>query len=172
VVPRLIRHERPAPAIVAVLRHRLIVPFVLALVTPNQGCGDDIMPVTINIRPNFDGLADDSLNRKTAAVNQRINSLDMESAAGTLDSLSCFVHGDAIDMEATSRFDRGKGDAPDLYRDLYRKPLAGHWFPGNAGDATELNTAILFPYLENFATVRTVACKLCAEWTLSPKPKT
>jgi hypothetical protein len=78
----------------------------------------------------------------------------MESAAGrgALDSLSCFVHGDAIDMEATSRFDRGKGDAPDLYRDLYRKPLAGHWFPGNAGDALELNTAILLLHLENFAT--------------------
>ena len=57
----------------------------------------------------------------------------MESAAGrgALDSLNCFVHGDAIDMETTSRFDRGKGDAPDPYR----KPLAGHWFPGNAGDA-------------------------------------
>jgi hypothetical protein len=52
----------------------------------------------------------------------------MESAAvrGALDSLSCLVHGDAIDMEMTSRFDCGKGDAPDLYR----KPFTGHWFPG------------------------------------------
>ena len=57
----------------------------------------------------------------------------VESAAGrgALDSLNCFVHGDAIDMEMTSRFVCGKGDAPDPYR----KPLAGHWFPGNAGDA-------------------------------------
>jgi hypothetical protein len=40
----------------------------------------------------------------------------VESAAGcgALDSLSCFVHGDAIDMEKTSRFDCGKGDAPDI----------------------------------------------------------
>jgi hypothetical protein len=73
--------------------------------------------------------------------------------------LSCFVHGDAIDMEITSRFDRGKGDAPNLYR----KPLGWHWFPGNAGDALELNTAILFLYLENFATSLTVACKRRAE---------
>ena len=51
-------------------------------------------------------------------------------------------------MEKTSRFDCGKGDAPNLYR----KPLAGYWFPGNAGDAIELNTAILLPYLKNFAT--------------------
>jgi hypothetical protein len=38
----------------------------------------------------------------------------MKSAAssGALDSLSCFVHGDAIDMEATSRFLCGKGDVP------------------------------------------------------------
>jgi hypothetical protein len=71
-------------------------------------------------------------------------------------------------MGMTSRSDWGKGDVPNIYT----KPLAGHWFPGNAGDATELNTAILFPYLENFATVHTVACKLCAEWTFSPKPKT
>ena len=57
----------------------------------------------------------------------------MESAADrrALDSLSCFVHGDAIDMEMTSRFDCGKGDVPDIYR----KPLAGYWFPENAGDA-------------------------------------
>jgi hypothetical protein len=74
----------------------------------------------------------------------------MESAAdcGALDSLSCFVHGDAIDMERTSRFFCGKRDAPDLYT----KPFAGHWFPGNARYRTELNTAILFLHLKNFAT--------------------
>ena len=93
----------------------------------------------------------------------------MEGAAGggALDSLSCFVHGDAIDMRITSRFDCGKGDAPDKDR----KPLAGHWFPGNAGDATELNTAILFLYLVNFATPRRFACKPRAEWTFSPELK-
>ena len=51
-------------------------------------------------------------------------------------------------MEMASRFGCGKGDVPDIYT----KPLAGHWFPGNAGDGSELNTAILFLHLENFAT--------------------
>ena len=92
----------------------------------------------------------------------------MESAIGrgALDRLNCFVHGDAIDMEMTSRFAGLKGDVPDLYT----KPLAGHWFPGNAGVALELNTAILFLHLENFATAPAVACKPRAEWTFSPKP--
>ena len=99
--------------------HRLTVPFALALMAPDHGCGGDIVPVTIDIRPNLDGLADDSLDREAAAVNQRINILDMESAAGTLDSLSCFVHGDAAtDMETTSRLRNG---VPDLYT----KPLTG-----------------------------------------------
>jgi hypothetical protein len=78
---------------------------------------------------------------------------------GALDRLNSFVHGDAVDMKKTSRFCCGKGDVPDIYT----KPLAGHWFPGNPGDATELNTAILFLYLENFATSLAVACKPRAE---------
>ena len=58
-------------------------------------------------------------------------------------------------------------DAPDLYR----KPLAGHWFPGNAGpDGALVHLAISFPYLDNFATTSTmIACKARAEWTFSPK---
>ena len=125
--------------------HRLAAPFAVAFAAPDQRRVHDIMPVAIDIRPNLDALSDDALHRKAAAVDQRIDIFDMEGAAGcgALDSLGCFVHGDAIDMEATSRFDCGKGDAPDLYR----KPLAGHWFPGNAGDALELNTAILFLHL-------------------------
>ena len=113
--------------------------------------------------------SDDTLHRKATAVDQRINIFNMKTAAGrgALDSLSCFVHGDAIDMEMTSHFVCAKGDAPDLYT----KPFTGHWFPGNAGDARELNTAILFLHLENFATPLTVACKPRAEWTFSPKPK-
>jgi hypothetical protein len=46
-------------------------------------------------------------------------------------------------METASQFVCAKGDALDVYR----KPFAGHWFPGNTGDAGELNTAILFLYL-------------------------
>ena len=60
---------------------------------------------------------------------------------GALDSLIGFVHGDAIDMEMTSHFVCAKGDALDIYT----KPFTGHWFPGNVGEAGELNTAILFP---------------------------
>jgi hypothetical protein len=94
----------------------------------------------------------------------------MKSAdgGGALDSLSCFVHGDAIDMDITSRFDCGKGDAANPYR----KPLAGYWFPGNAGATRELNTVILLLHLENFATSLTVACKQRAEWTFTPELKT
>ena len=108
------------------------------------------MPVAIDIRPDFDAFADDTLHGKAAAVDQRVNIFDMESAAycGALDSLSCFVHGDATDMEMTSRFICGKRDASNLYT----KPLDGHWFPGNALDGRELNTAILFLHLENFVT--------------------
>ena len=119
------------------------------------------MPVTIDIRPDFDALAGDPLHGKAAAIDERINILNMKSAAGrgALDSLSCLVHGDAIDMDMTSRFDCGKGDAANTYR----KPLAGHWFPGNAGDTGELNTVILLLHLENFATSVTIACKQRAE---------
>jgi hypothetical protein len=119
------------------------------------------MPVAVHIGPDLHTFADDPLHREAAAVDQGVNILDMESAAGrsALDSLSCLVHGDAIDMETTSRFDCGKGDAPDLYE----KPRAEHWFPGNAGAALELNTAILFLHLENFATAPAVACKPRAE---------
>ena len=74
----------------------------------------------------------------------------MEGSAGRggLDSLRCFVHGDADDMEKASRFGCGTGDVSNIYT----KPPAGHWFPGNAGDAIELNTAILLSHHMNFAT--------------------
>jgi hypothetical protein len=55
---------------------------------------------------------------------------DGSAGCDALDSLSCFVHGDAVAMEMTSHFDCSKRDAGDIYR----KPLAGHWFPGNAED--------------------------------------
>jgi hypothetical protein len=85
----------------------------------------------------------------------------MESAAscGALDSLSCFVHCDAIDIELASRFDCRNGDAPNVYR----KPLAGHWFPGNVGVAIELNTAIFFLYLQNSRRPLAVVSKRRAE---------
>jgi hypothetical protein len=111
---------------------------------PNQGGGGDIMPITINVRPNFDALADDSLDRKTPAVNQRIDILDMESATGTLDSLSCFVHGDAATgMELTSRLREG---VPNLYT----KPLTGIGSRGTAGRRERWIPSISFQQLYNF----------------------
>src|SRR5215510_12408742 len=78
---------------------------------------------------------------------QRKNISDRESAARTLDSLICFGHGDAATaMEMTPR--SPKGDAPDLYR----KPLAGRWFQGNAWWRGALSPPISFLYLDNFAT--------------------
>src|ERR1700687_1728718 len=93
-----------------------------------------------------DASIDDSSFRASSRQTAKERGGIVTSAAGrgALDRLNCFVHGDAIDMEKTSRFACGKGDAPG---DPYRKPLAGRWFPGNAGAACELNTAILFPYL-------------------------
>jgi len=132
----------------------------------SAGIAGHAVETVLDVRPHLDAFADDPFHRKAAAVDQGINVFDVESAcSGALDSLSCFVHGDATDMEMTSRFVCGKGDAPDLYT----KPLTGHWFPGNAGDASELNTAILLPYLGNFATPAGVACKRRAEWTYIPE---
>jgi hypothetical protein len=73
--------------------------------------------------------------------------------------LSSFVHGDATDMRKTPHFFCVKRDASVLYT----KPLTGHWFPGNSGEDSELNTAILFLHQGNFATPETVACKQRAE---------
>src|SRR3982074_2458237 len=132
VAPGLVRDERSAPGVVAVMAHRRAAPLPGPPATPDQRRAHHIVPVAIDIRPDLDALSNDTLHGKAAAVDERINIFNMKSAAGrgALDSLSCFVHGDAIDMEITSHFDCGKGDAPDIYR----KPLAGHWFPGNAGD--------------------------------------
>ena len=119
--------------------HQLPVPFVIARMAPNQGRSDDIVPVTVDIRPNFDALADDPFNRKTAAVNPWINIPDMESATGTLDSLRCFVHGDAAtDMEMTSR-------PWEHIPILYTKPPTGHWFLGNGGEDRALDTFYPLP---------------------------
>ena len=113
------------------------------------------MSIAINIRPHVDALADNPLHGKAAAVNARINVFNVKGAcSGALDSLGCFVHGDA-NMEVASLFVCGKGDVPDIYT----KPFVGQWFPGNGGDARELTMAILFLHLDNFATSLTVACK-------------
>jgi hypothetical protein len=90
----------------------------------------------------------------------------MESAAcDALDSLRCSVHGDVTDIETASHFICGKGDVADIYT----KPRKSIGSGGNRRTEPELNTAILFLHLENFAALCTVACKQRAEWTFSPK---
>ena len=148
IVSGLIGHEGSAPAIIAVQGHRLATPFAVLLQPPNQRCRRYIMSIAIEIGPNLDALPYDSFHGKAAAIDQRINVFDMKSAAccGALDSLNCFVHGDAIEIVNTPHSMIRERDAPDPYR----KPLAGHWFPGNAGEGKELDTAILFLHLWNF----------------------
>src|SRR5664279_1647148 len=165
----LVRDERSAPAVIAVMGHRLAAPFAVLFAAPDQRSVHNIMSVAVYISPDLDALAGDALHRKAAAVDQRINVFNMKSAAGcgALDSLSCFVHGDAIDMEATPRFLCGKGDVPDIYT----KPLAAHWFPGNAGDNSELSTAIFFLHLMNFVTVSHCCVQTACRMDLFTKAK-
>ena len=108
------------------------------LAAPDQRRGDDIVPVAADVSPNFDPLAGYPLHRIAAAVDQRINVLDMESTGGALDSLSCFVHGDAaIEIEVRSPLRRRTRSG------LIYKPAHGHWFPRNDGEGAQLN--IFYP---------------------------
>ena len=70
-------------------------------------------------------------------------------------------------MEMASHFVCGKGDVPDIYT----KPLAAHWFPGNVGDNSELSTAILFPHLMNFVTVSHCCVQTACRMDLFTKAK-
>jgi hypothetical protein len=161
IASRLLRDERADPPVIAVVNHRRAAPFPIILETPDQRAVDLIMTVAVDIRPDFDAFAGDPLHGKAAAVDLRVDILDMKSAAGcsALDSLSGFVHGDATDMRKTPHFFCVKRDASVLYT----KPLTGYWFPGNSSEDSELNTAILFLHQGNFATPEIVACKQRAE---------
>ena len=143
VAAGLIRHERAAPAVVAVMDHRRAAPFPVLLAAPDHRTGDDVMAVAIDVGPDVDALAGDALHGKAAAVDQRKNIFDMESTAGcgALDSLSCFVHGDATDLltilEPSSWKSRLQPGPVSLRKtdasDLYRKPIPGIGSRGNAG---------------------------------------
>ena len=87
---------------------------------------------------------------------------------GAFRRLGCSDHGDAIDMEPTSRFVSGKGDAVPL-----KKAVRMAMVPfGTVSWTPALETTILFSYLDNFATPPIpVACKQRAEWTSSTKPQ-
>ena len=106
----LIRHKRSDPAVIAVMGHGRTLPLAVLFATPDQRHGNYIMAVTIDVRPHFDRLADDTLHGKAAAIDQRVDIFDMECAAGSgaRDGLSCSIHGDAIDLESTPRFVAGK----------------------------------------------------------------
>ena len=50
----LVRDERSAPAVVAVMGHRRAAPFAVLLAAPDQRSGHHIMAVAIDIRPDLD----------------------------------------------------------------------------------------------------------------------
>jgi hypothetical protein len=62
-------------------------------------------------RINLPTKAAKALRGTTAAAKERVNKSNAGRAAGSgvLDSLNCFAHGDATDMEMTSHFDFRKG---------------------------------------------------------------
>src|SRR5439155_20873374 len=70
-------YERAAPAVVAVMAHRLPPPLPVLCVAPDQRCCHHIVSVAINVRPDLDALAHDPLHGKAAAVDARINVFDM-----------------------------------------------------------------------------------------------
>ena len=105
-----------------------------------------------------------------AAVDGRPSGRNNEAGAdqGAYGSPSLSVHGDAIDMELTSRF--VKAGKETLY--LVRKPLACHWFHREPSEGKRVVN--LYPVLPSrqFRDNRSpVACKLRAEWTFSAKPR-
>ena len=60
----LIRHERSAPAIVAVVSHGLAPPLPIVLATPNQRGAHYVVPIAIDIRPDLDPLTGDPFTGK------------------------------------------------------------------------------------------------------------
>ena len=88
------------------VKHRLALPFAVLLAAPDQRGADDSVAVAIDVRPDLDAFARDALHGEAAAIDRWIDVFNKESAAGrgTLDSLNCLVHGDAIDKKAGARF--------------------------------------------------------------------
>jgi hypothetical protein len=60
--------ERSPPPVVGSKAHGFRAPFTVGFPAPNQCSGYYVVPVTINIRPYFDGLSDDPFNWVAAAV--------------------------------------------------------------------------------------------------------
>ena len=61
--------------------HRLAPPFPVLLATPDQRGADHGIAVAIDVGPDLDRFARDPLHGEAAAVNQRIDVFNEESAA-------------------------------------------------------------------------------------------
>ena len=71
------------------VRHRRTPPFRLAFLSPHHTGFGDTAAVAVDIGPDLDILADDTLDRRAAAVDGRRDLFKMEGAArDALDNLS------------------------------------------------------------------------------------
>src|SRR5262249_16982275 len=70
------------PAVVAVKPHWLPAPFFHGFFAPKQGGAELIVTFAQQIRPNFDRLACDALDRVAAGLDVRKDVLDQESRPG------------------------------------------------------------------------------------------
>jgi len=68
--------------------HRDVAPLAVALQPPDQGRRRDIMAVAQHVGPYLDGLADDALDRKPAAIDTGVDVLDAKSAAEMVGDMS------------------------------------------------------------------------------------
>src|SRR5262249_31207380 len=76
------RCEGRRPAVVVARLHRDTNPALGAFGAPKQIRGENDVPVSEDISPDFDRLIDDALDRETAAIDQGINVLDIDTATG------------------------------------------------------------------------------------------
>lgn len=73
--------ERAGPAVIAMMGHGLAPPVALLLAAPDQRGADPGVAVAVDVGPHLDPVARDPLHGKAAAIDQRIDIFDEESAA-------------------------------------------------------------------------------------------
>jgi hypothetical protein len=78
------RREASMPPIVARQPHRRTPPIGLGLLSPQQLRGQLIVALAEQIRPYFNGFADNALDWITAAVDARIDVLDQKPRSGRI----------------------------------------------------------------------------------------
>jgi hypothetical protein len=59
------------------VNHGRALPIRLGLPSPNEVGGNDIMPIAINICPDFNALASNAFDGKPAAIDRRKDVLDV-----------------------------------------------------------------------------------------------